>query len=267
MVFEGSGAFIASPVAADDKIFIGSTMGIFYCLDYQTGKVIWNYTLPPSTASTESTVFDGKTYDVTLPAFTSPILSSAAVDNGKVFFQADDGYLYCLNANNGDAVWKKYVESNVTFLPHNTVRYTGSPKVFNGNVYVGSRNGVFYCLNEDNGNVVWSYSSGGSIFNAPAIDSANGYVYVTIGNPSVLTIVTGANTTGTLYKFNAANGNIIWTTNVNLPKHGKRPNHPQRILWLSRFRRQRPNLCAYQRLGNICLQRYHWQVPLELHHT
>ncbi|MFB3888400.1 MAG: PQQ-binding-like beta-propeller repeat protein [Candidatus Bathyarchaeia archaeon] len=214
-LFKGEGAFLASPAAANNKVYIGSTAGIFYALNHQTGKIEWAFNVRPGTQASETQVLDGVSYTVTLPALTSPILSSAAVDDGKIFFQANDGYMYCLNAETGAKIWEKYVESNKTFLMHNTVRYTGSPKVFNGNVYVGSRNGVFYCLNENTGATVWSYSSGGSIFNAPAIDAENGYVFVTIGDQSRLTISgRGANNNGTLYKFDAATGNIIWKSNV-----------------------------------------------------
>ena len=215
-VFEGEGAFIASPVAADGKIFIGSTMGIFYCLDYQTGDEIWRFTLPPNTARTETIILDGKSTSVTLPAFSYSILSSAALDDDKVFFQADDGNTYCLNADDGSVIWQQYTGSDVTFMSHTTVRYTGSPKVYEGKVYVGSRNGVFYCLDEDSGEIVWKRSFvNGSIFNAPAIDSVNKCLYITVGGESQLTMgprLLGTN--GSMYKLNLSNGNIIWRTDV-----------------------------------------------------
>ncbi len=213
--FAGEGAFIASPAAANDKIYVGSTSGIFYAINSNTGNMEWSFKTRPSTSTIETQILDGQSVVTTVPALANPILSSAAVDSGKVYFQANDGYMYCLNANNGVKVWEQYVESNKTFLMHNTVRYTGSPKIYDGNVYVGSRNGVFYCLNQNTGAIIWSYSSGGSIFNAPAIDSVKKYVYVTIGEPSMLTITgKGANRNGTLYKFDASNGNIIWRSNV-----------------------------------------------------
>ncbi len=222
--FEGDAAFTTDPVASDGKIYIGSLNGTFYCLDYLTGDPIWTFETPP----TANRMIDwdmstnhpsaGTSTEVTAAGLISTIKSTAALDGaGRVFFVSDgDGYIYCLDAANGIQNWKKFIGANATLVYQTQVRYASSPKVFDGKVYVGSKNGIFYCLNTANGNIVWTFDTQNrQLSSTPAI--SDGAVYVTVGGTnnrtySESTITTGDN--GTLYKFDANNGNKIWETGV-----------------------------------------------------
>jgi len=172
------------------------------------------------------------------------IESSPAVAYGKVYFVAKNGYVYSLDAESGELVWRyqtggtagPYLGPSPTVV--NGVVYVGSwdnhvyaldaengeliwrfevdifwtllgvdgaPAVVDNRVYVGSWNGYFYCLNAKNGELIWSYSDG---------DGKMGHVS---GSPAVVNgvIYFGAAAgdvgyTGTVYALNAENGGLIW---------------------------------------------------------
>ena len=73
---------IASPAVAEQTAYFGSTDGIFYAVDIETGSLKWKF---------ETHV---------------RITSSAAVDNGTVYFESYDGNLYALTASTGQLKWK-----------------------------------------------------------------------------------------------------------------------------------------------------------------
>jgi len=71
-------------VVAGDTLFFGSSADCkVYALDAATGKERWSF------------FTDG------------PVRFAPAVWNDRVFVVSDDGYLYCLSANDGELLWKK----------------------------------------------------------------------------------------------------------------------------------------------------------------
>jgi outer membrane protein assembly factor BamB len=65
------------------------------------------------------------------------VSSSPAVANGVVYFAANGGNIYGLNASKGNRRWKYFSGYNYIY---------SSPAVVNGVVYVGSNNGVVYAF-------------------------------------------------------------------------------------------------------------------------
>lgn len=66
----------------------------------------------------------------------------------KLFFGSSaNGTVYCINANNGDIIWK--------FITGGPIRL--APAAYNNNLYIGSDDGYLYCL-DINGNMKWKYS-------------------------------------------------------------------------------------------------------------
>ena len=98
--FLSDGKVSASPAVATiggkSMLFVGSWNGTFYALDAVTGTVKWSFAIDaaPSAGACASSL-DCKR-----------IASSAAVSNGKVYFGAGNGFLYCLDAATGALVWK-----------------------------------------------------------------------------------------------------------------------------------------------------------------
>ena len=70
-------------VSVGGRLFFGSSVDHnLYCVDGKTGKFLWTF------------YTDG------------PIRLAPTVSAGKVYFGSDDGYAYCLQANDGKVVWK-----------------------------------------------------------------------------------------------------------------------------------------------------------------
>jgi len=79
--------------------------------------------------------------------------SSPAVADVR-FFGGDDGFVYCLNAENGKKIW--------------TFRTNGmgnsSPAIVNGLLYVGSSEDSLYVLNANDGRFRLKFGAASSVF-------------------------------------------------------------------------------------------------------
>jgi outer membrane protein assembly factor BamB len=113
------------------------------------------------------------------------ILSSPASAYGKVYVGSNDSNLYCLNAENGAPIWSFGTDSSLA----------SSPSVVNGRVYIGSYPKI-YCINAENGAFLWSYTTGGRIDSSPAV--VDNKVYFGSYDSKV-------------YCLNAENGALIWS--------------------------------------------------------
>jgi len=69
---------------ADGRVYFGSSVDDqLHCLDASTGQTLWTY-------------------------FTEgPIRLAPTIANGRVYFGSDDGFVYCVSADNGELIWKK----------------------------------------------------------------------------------------------------------------------------------------------------------------
>ena len=127
------------------------------------------------------------------------ISSSPAVADGKVFIGSFDGYLYCLDVEDGHQLWNfsigQYVES--------------SPAYYDGKVYTGSDNGHFYCIDAETGQQIWNASDGNGEYD-PFI-TGSGQMNIR-SSPIVYDgkVYVGGGTTGIFYCFNAETGQEIW---------------------------------------------------------
>ena len=176
-----------------DTLFISSTNYTVDAVDIN-GTVIWKRTLDPYR-----------------------IYSSPAVSDGLVFVGNENGYVYALNATNGDIKWAQQVSigppiysssvivDNILFVGsqdgyiYALDKHTGtklynspflggaidsSPSVAYGRVFVGSINGSFYALNQTTLSVIWNFPTGGPAKSSPAVlgdtvlvGSADGKLY------------------------------------------------------------------------------------------
>ena len=101
--------------AAGLKLYIGSDVGTFYCLDTSANpaqRVVWQY--PPQG----------------YPRLTDKIRSGAALDpnnplGSTVYFHCNDGYLYALDANTGAQRWRAHTfnESGPSTNPNKNPPY------------------------------------------------------------------------------------------------------------------------------------------------
>jgi eukaryotic-like serine/threonine-protein kinase len=137
----------STPAVANGRVFTGADDGSIYAINAATGTQIWK------------TYAGGVTNNLLGIGFTS-VRASPVFLNGRLYVGSLDGYLYCLNSDNGNVIWKFKGESPNVIL--------ASPAICNNAIYLASTtggykigsgpavpNGHFYKLDMD-GNVIWT---------------------------------------------------------------------------------------------------------------
>ncbi len=127
--------FSSSPAVVGDRVYIASAQGSFfsssgavYCLDANSGNVLWQYRTP-------------------VQIFSSPTVVGGRVYVGEGFHQDAGCSLHCLNASDGSVIWDFQTASHVE----------SSPFVSEGKVYFGAGNDGVYCVDALEGKKVWHY--------------------------------------------------------------------------------------------------------------
>ena len=252
----GGGCF-ASASVVDGKLYTadtGSANGKLHALDAATGQELWTFpsdALSGDDAWTSPPVANGVVYfGVNRPipvvyavnattgqqiwAHTGPvanIVSSPALESGRIYVAFTDGTIRALDATNGHVIWsvihpggaysspavfdgRLYIaihNSGLLALDANTGSELwlapmpgpqwSSPAVENGRVFVGSRDDhKLYAFDAVTGNTLWTATTSDWVQTSPAV--ANGVVYI-------------ANNSGTLYAFNAETGGLVWQSAVS----------------------------------------------------
>ena len=172
-----SSVYFSSPSVIENRVFVG-TMGLYnsttlqwgppyglFCFDAKNGEPIWNFSVNGSVGSSPTIVDD------------------------KVLFTSKDGYLYSLNATNGNFVWKKEIGSSVS-----------SPALWQNKIFIGSGEmngeGKFYSFDLE-GNPLWEFIPNGAVQSSPAV--AGNFVYFATNVQN-----------GTIYCLNLSNGQLVW---------------------------------------------------------
>jgi len=135
-------------VAAGDAVYFGSSANNkVYCLEATTGRIRWTH------------ITGG------------PIRLAPTLAGGRVYVASDDGFAYCLNAQNGQEIWRFQVAPEdrrvlgqgkmISLWPSRT-----SVLVDDGTAYVGA--GIFpaervflYAIGADDGRLVWKNDTTG----------------------------------------------------------------------------------------------------------
>ena len=140
---------VFEPIVMDGRLFVGfNDRDKLVAMDAKTGDELWSVYAE------------------------APVRLPPAGWNGRVFFCSDDGFLYCVNAVDGELLWKFSGAPNSQHAIGNS-RITsawparGGPVVRDGTVYVASSiwpfMGTFiHALNAETGEVVWTNDSTGA---------------------------------------------------------------------------------------------------------
>jgi outer membrane protein assembly factor BamB len=160
----------------------------------------------------------------------SGIARTPAVAKGILYFGGADGVLYALNAATGTLVWQYATGASDGF----------SPTVSDGVVYAtpASQSGNTYAFDAATGAILWTAATGAA-GSQPAV--SNGRVYVTGRDLTALDAKTGSRVWSngrsvkssptiadgrvyvvsyfyfSVYAFNAATGELLWTTKLDNP--------------------------------------------------
>ncbi|MFB3889104.1 MAG: PQQ-binding-like beta-propeller repeat protein [Candidatus Bathyarchaeia archaeon] len=178
----------SSPTVVNGKVYVGSLDCKIYCLDADTGSVLW-------TKATTGAIVSTPTY----------------IAGDGLYCASVDGFVYKLNPDNGNVVW------NTSTPIGKNIQMMGTPTVGDGRVFIPSGAatlapagiGQFYCLNATTGEFIWKTNElpgSGSMEPIWSMIYVNGRVY-----------------TGDFFSFsciNATSGAKIWSTFLTREHYG-----------------------------------------------
>jgi outer membrane protein assembly factor BamB len=230
------GTIVSSPLVTKDRVYVAAAhgagltqvFGILYCLDRQTGDLIWSFDN------------DG---DMKQVSISSPCLADGRLYIGEGFHQDSDCKLYCLDAATGKKLWEKETKSHVESSPRvaggrvffgagedgvfcldattgeerwhfENVHVDTKPALVGGRVYAGSGYGDSYeafCLDAETGKPVWRTRVALPVWGSPAV--VDNEVYIGIGNGDFLKSADRA--AGALLCLGADTGAIRWQYDVS----------------------------------------------------
>jgi len=187
MAGQPSAALYATPVTSGGIAYFGANSGDFYALNETTGALLWKRFLGFTTVGSCSAGVDS----------TATIAPAPGTGATTVYVGGGDGSVYALNAADGSVRWKTQLTHQLPTL--NQQFLWSSPAVANGRVYIGiaslcdqftpvAGDGVM-ALDQLTGAPVAAYftepalGTGAGVWSSPAIDPADGSVFVTTGNP------------------------------------------------------------------------------------
>ena len=190
------GSVEGSFTISENRIFVGTEQGELYCLNLQDGATIWKTPLGADSNSTPA-VANGLVYTAAEDGYVScykqstgePVWKFKAGDgkkhliddklkddggfwaspivfNGRVYIGSEDGYLYCLTADEGKLVWRYKARGAIW----------GTSPIVDGRVVFGDKAGWMHILNAEDGTSIWELKIGDNINATPAI--LNGRIYI-----------------------------------------------------------------------------------------
>jgi outer membrane protein assembly factor BamB len=205
------GAIVSTPLVLRDRIYFGiirdrglSTAGAVYCLDAETGSVIWTFDDDGAMQQIYSSprLADGRLYigegmhgnfscklyclDATSGhkhwdfLATGHIESTPCVADGKAFFGAGDDGIYCLNCMTHAKLWQF----------QRAMHIDASPTVRGGHLFASSgtsrtyQRTAIFCLDTRDGDRIWEVPTGLAAWAGPAVEGDE--LFVGLGNGRIL---------------------------------------------------------------------------------
>lgn len=155
-------SFTATPVVADNTVFLGGNEGNFYAVDLQTGQIRWAWKAPAG------------------------IVAPAGYWNGHVYVGDINGGFHCLRAQTGDPVWQKEVEGEIDGGPGFATLPSGQQVVV-----FGSQDTFLYCVDAQTGEIVWKGGGHDQIRCTPPIVEGRTFIAGCDGKLHVVEIQNG----------------------------------------------------------------------------
>ncbi len=152
--FSSSSVEYSSAVTDEGSVYLGSSSGLFYALDFISGDKIWEFEVD------------------------APIDGTASVTTQSVCFGATDGYLYCLDKATGEMLWRYNSQSEII----------SSPLVSGSALFFTSADNRLHAVSLARGKKLWSYSRRADemvtlrFFNSPASSKDKLFVLFSDGN-------------------------------------------------------------------------------------
>ena len=156
-------------------------------------------------------------FDTVDEIFNDPFIMRAGFSGDAVFIANDDGEVYCLDADNGNEIWKYKIDSGAKIRSSITgIIYRNSVLGDNPMIFFGADDGYIYALSAFHGTLLWKFDTGALIRSSPLLypyktsgqgtdNSGNGFG--DIDNPG--SIIVG-NHDGQVYGLNSWTGELQW---------------------------------------------------------
>ena len=152
------------PLVDGELVYVGNASGRFLAVNRATGQIAWEFRVESAEASAKITAgatTTATTGTVRTVTGKTGIFSSPAADAERVYFGANDGFLYALDKATGKLTWRFETGGAIY----------GDPIVDeeNDTVLVGSGDGRFYAVKRADGKLAWSALLGGTAEGAALI--------------------------------------------------------------------------------------------------
>jgi outer membrane protein assembly factor BamB len=184
---EMGGAVSAAPSFDNNRIYAGQQGGedSFYCIDSETGRKLWTQSLGWVWGS--ANIKDGNVFVPCIDGFVSCLdaengqikwryrtakstCTEPAVDEDRVFFGGWDQILHAFEAETGNILWQYQLGASSD---------SGAQIALDGKIYVPSGGNLFRCLDNKTGKLIWKFVIEDASFNAsPACDEDSVYISV-----------------------------------------------------------------------------------------
>jgi orotate phosphoribosyltransferase len=133
--------------------------------------------------------------------------STPLLVNHKIYMGTEAGFFVCVDASNGEALWKYDVKT------HHPKGIWSSPAYHNGRVYFGAYNGIAYGLDAETGEEIWKNSCCEFIGSSPLLVPKHNMMYLGLEHqrPRMM---------GSNAAFNMETGERVWERPQEKYQHG-----------------------------------------------
>jgi outer membrane protein assembly factor BamB len=178
------------PTTDGHMVYMFMDNGTVFAYSASSGTLVWRQTIPLVNVTTVSTSIgpNGQVTVIENPNAADDFVQTPPLSGGKLFVTTTFGMMYALNATTGSVVWSTDLGTNITDA-------RGSSAVAYGKVFEGTAAGLL-AVNATDGSIVWKAPLNSTDTGTPAV--VDGYVFI-------------ADSSGTLYQFNAGNGALLWS--------------------------------------------------------
>ena len=219
----------STPFISGNRIFIGSADKNLYCLNASTGTLIFKYQssdwIRACPAANESNVYfasmNGDLYNIDYsgkqpeliwkkPIGDHWVYADVVLSGDKVLLNNSDLYSYCVNAKNGDILWRFSILKSfhqkdgyriLTDQLAGGAYHQSKATAADGKVFIGTPSRFVYAIDAENGKEIWKYEVGAAISGAPVYDNNKIYIGQQGGEEG-------------FYCLDAKTGKLIWKQNV-----------------------------------------------------
>lgn len=146
-----------TPGVGPAHVFVGDTRRRLHALDAEDGGTAWTFQTPAAESEPRAYQYFSTAVEANIPSLATP---------DRVYVGAASGFLYCLNASNGELIWKHKLGDWVR----------SKPLVLGDTVYVATLDARLFALRDTGASAseLWQTSLGEHGFTADLVGNENG---------------------------------------------------------------------------------------------